>query len=345
MKRIIFTLCTAVLLLTACSSSEEQMKKRAGELCRYIPDHELLERSKDYMTEDFYALLDTMFYRLPEHEALDHEWLYYFVTGNGGTIADYEVQSVEQTDANHAVATILVRQKWAECPPDETGGTASAEEGDVEEHRLYMERVNGRWLMADFDEHKADCIRYIANNRKEQALRNAICDYLIREIGSQYAQGELCIPTLLIVSEDSLPSNEACAQSSNSACAQSSNSACAQTSNSETLSVYGDFWIFWYNIAGDTLKTVSGGNHSGRMTVAMQDNRPVVTAFEQTVDGAGFTASAKRIFGNHYDIYRDMHANENVREAVRQEQLGEYIRRHNLPVHYYQDYGWPAVQL
>jgi hypothetical protein len=329
MKRIIFTLCTAALLLTACSSSEEQMKKRAGELCRYIPDHELLERSKDYMTEDFYALLDTMFYRLPEHEALDHEWLYYFVTGNGGTIADYEVVSVEKTNATHAVATILVRQRWEDGSFDP--------ESDVEEHRLYMERVKGRWLMADFDEHKADCIRYIANNRKEQALRNAICDYLIREIGSQYAQGELCIPTLLIVSEDPLPSNEACAQPSNSAC--------AQTSNSETLSVYGDFWIFWYNIAGDTLKTVSGGNHSGRMTVAMQDNRPVVTVFKQTVDGAGFTASAKRIFGNHYDIYQDMHANENVREAVRQEQLGEYIRRHNLPVHYYQDYGWPAVQL
>ena len=183
MKKLILFCCAAVML-TACGESEKQLKERAAELCQYIPDHELLERSQDYMTADFYAVLDTMFYRLPEHEAMDHEWLYYFVTGNGGTIADYEVLKVEQTDNDHAVATISVRQKWAECPPDETGGTASAEEGEIpEEHILSMERVNGQWLMSDFDNHKADCIRYIANNRQEQHLRNGISDYLVHEIG------------------------------------------------------------------------------------------------------------------------------------------------------------------
>ena len=40
-----------------------------------------------------------------------------------------------------------------------------------------------------------------------------------------------------------------------------------------------------------------------------------------------------------------MHANEDVREAVRQEQLRQYIRRHNLPIRYLQDYGWDAVEL
>lgn len=305
MKKILYILL-AVLTLTACSSTEEQLKQRANELCAYIPDHELLERSRDYMTSDFYAVLDTMFYRLPEHEAMDHEWLYYFVTGNGGTIADYEVLSVEKTDATHAVATILVRQKWEDGSFDETS--------DMEEHRLYMERVKGKWLMSDFDEHKADCIRYIANNRKEQALRDAISDYLVREIGVQYLQGEFCIPTLMMVAE-------------------------------EDTMVYGDFWIFWYNLSGDTLKTVSGGNHAGCMTIAYHDTQPIVTAFEQTVDGAGNDASAKRIFGSHYDIYQNMHSNADVREAVRREQLGEYIRRHNIPARYYQDFGWPAVEL
>ena len=143
----------AVLTLTACANTEEQLKQRANELCAFIPDHELLEKSRNYMTTDFYAVLDTMFYRLPEHEAMDHEWLYYFVTGNGGTIADYEVLSVEKTDATHAVATILVRQKLEDGSFDETS--------DIEEHRLYMDRVNGKWLMSDFDEHKADCINYL----------------------------------------------------------------------------------------------------------------------------------------------------------------------------------------
>ena len=313
MKQCIVIL-SATLLLAACSTTEEQLKQRANELCAYIPDHELLERSRDYMTTDFYAVLDTMFYRLPEHEAMDHEWLYYFVTGNGGTIADYEVLSVEKTDAKHAVATILVRQVWPEAVYDQDNQPFSDEENEPEEHRLYMERVNGKWLMSDFDEHKADCIRYIANNRKEQALRDAISDYLVREIGAQYLQGELCIPTLMMVAE-------------------------------EDSVVYGDFWIFWYKLSGDTLLTVSGGNHAGRMAIAYHDGQPVITDFEQTVDGAGNDASAKRIFGPHYDIYRNMHSNADVREAVRKEQLGEYIHRHNIPARYYQDYGWPAVEL
>jgi len=291
MKKFLFPLLV-VVALTACTETEEQLKQRANELCAYIPDHELLEKSREYMTEDFYAVLDTMFYRLPEHEAMDHEWLYYFVTGNGGTIADYEVVSVEKTDENHAIATISVRQVWPE-------GIVGEEEDEPEEHRLYMERVKGKWLMSDFDEHKADCIRYIANNRKEQALRDAISDYLVREIGVHYLQGELCIPTLMMVAEE-----DSC--------------------------VWGDFWIFWYKFSGDTLTTVSGGNHAGKMTIVYREGQPVVTSFVQTEDGARNTASAKRIFGSYYDIYLNMHSNAEVLEAVRQEQLDEYIRRHNI---------------
>ncbi|MBR4460486.1 MAG: hypothetical protein IKS26_03155 [Paludibacteraceae bacterium] len=310
MKRLFPVLLVAVLL-SSCSDNQTQLKKRALELCAYIPDHELLESSRGYMTEDFYAVLDTMFYRLPEHEAIDHEWLYYFVTGNGGTIADYEVSSVEPTDATHAVATILVKQKWEDGSYDPTS--------DIEEHRLYMEKVNNIWLMSDFDEHKADCIRYIDNNRQEQALRDVISDYLVTEIGPQYAQGDLCVPVLMIVAEEDC--------------------------ETEIAWVWGDFWVYWYNISGDTLKTVSGGNHSGCMLICAGEPLFDVCAFEQTVDGAGNDQSAREIFGSHYDIYQNMHGNDNVREAARKEQLQYYVRRHNLPFRYYQDYGWPAVEL
>ena len=109
--------------------------------------------------------------------------------------------------------------------------------------------------------------------------------------------------------------------------------------------VWGDFWVFNYRIAGDTLKTVSGGNHAGKMLICAGEPVWSVCGFEQTEDGAGNEASAKRIFGSHYDIYQNMHSNADVREAVRREQLAEYIRRYNIPVRYYQDYGWPAVEL
>ena len=309
MKKIL-VFAIAALMFAACSDSQKQLKERAAELCKYIPDHELLEQSKDYMTADFYAVLDTMFNHLPEFEAMDHEWLYYFVTSNGGTIADYEVAGVEKTDKTHAVATIKVRQKWEDGSFDPNS--------DVEEHKLYMEKVDGQWLMSDFDGHKQDCIENIANSRKEQALREAISDYLVKEIGSLYSPGELCIPVLMMVSTEEVSEDQA--------------------------RVWGDFWVFNYNQAGDTLKTVSGGNHSGLMTVQKQGDKLTVTSFEQTEDGAGNEASAKRIFGKHFDIYQNMHSNEDVREAVRKEQLKEYVRQHNLNVRYYQDFGWPAVE-
>ena len=310
MKKILI-FAFAALMFAACSDSEKQLKERAAELCQYIPDHELLEKSKDFMTADFYAVLDTMFNQLPEFEAMDHEWLYYFVTGNGGTIADYEVVGVEKTDKTHAVATIKVRQKWEDGSFDENT--------DVEEHKLYMEKVDGQWLMSDFDGHKQDCIENIANNRKEQTLRDAISDYLVKEIGPNYQQGELCVPVLMMVSTEEESADQA--------------------------RVWGDFWVLWYNTASDTLKTVSGGNHSGCMTVQKQGDKLTITAFEQTEDGAGNEASAKRIFGKHYDVYQNMHSNQDVREAVRKEQLKEYVRQHNLNVRCYQDFGWPAVEL
>lgn len=296
----------AAILLAACTNNEDRLKERAAELCKYIPDHELREESREYMTADFYNLLDTMFNHLPEFESMDHEWLYYFVTGNGGTMADFTVVSVEQTDETHAVATISVRQKWEDGSFDSTS--------DIEEHKLAMEKVDGKWLMADFDGHKADCIRHIAIAHDEQAKRDAISDYLVREIGGQYQKGEFCIPVLMMVHE-------------------------------EDGLFMGDFWVHWYTPSGDTLKCVSGGNHSGLISLNGMNGHYTVTAFEQTVDGAGNDASAQRIFGSYYDIYQNIHSNERVREAVRQEQLRYYLKQHNLNFHYYQDYGWPEVKI
>ena len=252
MKKLILCLFVA-LLAAACGNTEKQLKERAAELCRYIPDHRLSEQSRDYMTGSFYAVLDTLFNLLPEFESMDHEWLHYFVTGNGGTIADYEVTDVEKTGPANAVATVLVRQKWEDGSFD----TSS----DVEEHRLFMEKVGDQWLMSDFDGRKADCIRHIAGNRREQAVRDAISDYLVKEIGADYLQGEICVPMLLMVAEE--------------------------TEDAGQARIWGDFWVFWYNLSGDTLQCVSGGNHAGLFSLKREGKAFAVASFEQTVDGAG----------------------------------------------------------
>lgn len=292
MKKVLFLFATMFLALTACTPTEKQLHERAAELCRYIPDHQLLTESRKYLTEDFYAVLDTMFNLLPDEEEVAHEWLYYFVTGNGGTIADFEVQKVNLIDKTHAVATILVRQKWEDGSFDEST--------DIEEHRLYMDKIDGDWLMSDFDGHKADCIRDIAIARRDQAMREAIGEYLVNVIGPQYLQGDICVPTVIEVAVDD-------------------------------NRYYCDCQVDWYNIVGDTLKSLSGGSHSGCMTLSEQDGEWQVIAFDETVDGAGNDASARRIFGNHYDIYCNIHSNAHVRETCRMLQLRKYIRKHNLP--------------
>ena len=154
---------------------------------------------------------------------------------------------------------------------------------------------------------------------QEQAVRDAMGEYLVNEIGKHYQQGEVCVPTLMIVA--------------------------TEESDSTKAQVWCDCWIDWYRVAGDTLKTVSGGNHSGCMTLQLKDGKPVVTAFEQTLDGNRYLPSAKRIFGKHYDVYEGMHSKQDVREAARKEQLREYVLRHKLNIRYYQDYGWDAVEL
>ena len=149
----------------------------------------------------------------------------------------------------------------------------------------------------------------------------AINQYLVDSIGSQYAPGEVCIPCATVV-------------------------ACDKADSDSAMMVWGDFWVFNFNVAGDTLKTVSGGNHPGLMRVMENEKGEFeVLSFEQVEDGHGNEASAKRIFGNFYEAFHGINSNEETREETRGIAIGWYVKNHDLPVKYYQDYGWPAKEI
>ena len=149
----------------------------------------------------------------------------------------------------------------------------------------------------------------------------AIEQYLVSEIGKNYAEAEYCVPLLRIVNKEEQEDGE--------------------------ILVWGDYCVFNYNLVGDTLKCVSGGNHPGLMHVCLADDNLhfVVTAFEQVEDGAGNLESAKRIFGDKYENYKDLCSDVEGREMDRADRLAYYVETHNLPATMYQDYGWPARQL
>ena len=147
----------------------------------------------------------------------------------------------------------------------------------------------------------------------------AVEDYLENEIGKNYAEGEVCIASPYVISTD--------------------------FGNLEDILVWGDFWVFNYNLSGDTLKTVSGGNHPGLMHLKQTKDGCEVTKFEVVADGADNEESAKQIFGDKYDVFRDINGNEEKREDIRRHFVLDYLKKHNMSATMIQDYGWPAVAL
>ncbi len=154
---------------------------------------------------------------------------------------------------------------------------------------------------------------------EQPTFLTAIEDYLSTEIGTAYSKGDVCIPNYTIVESD--------------------------ISDTSDIRVWGDWWVFNYNLVGDTLKTVSGGSHPGLFHVQKNGDNYTVTDFEQVEDGAGNEASARRVFGDYYESFHQINSNADEREAQRANDIAEYVKKHGLKAAVYQDYGWPVVPL
>lgn len=148
---------------------------------------------------------------------------------------------------------------------------------------------------------------------------STIDSFLVNELGKLYAEGEYCVPTYTIVGVDS--------------------------QRADDVLVWGDFWVFNYNQAGDTLKCVAGGSHPGLMHLRKAGGSYEVTAFERVEDGSRNLPTAKKIFGTRYDAFHTINSNEEVREAARAAGLAEFVKKHGIKASLYQDYGWPAKKL
>ena len=107
--------------------------------------------------------------------------------------------------------------------------------------------------------------------------------------------------------------------------------------------VFGDFWVENYNVEGDTLKCVSGGNSPGVMHVSKDTY--AVTAFDEVADGGEFEGSAKELFGEHYDDFMAVYSDSDAREELRKITVSDYVNLNGLDINYYQDEGWDPVEL
>lgn len=152
----------------------------------------------------------------------------------------------------------------------------------------------------------------------------ALDKYLVDSIGMHYAPGEMCIPCATVVACDQWTTDSVV----------------------DSVVVLGDFWVFNFNVVGDTLKTVSGGDHPGKMCLKKNEKGEFeVISFEQVEDGHGNEASARRIFGDMYEAFHGINSDQETREQARGIAIARYVRANNLPYKYYQDYGWPAKEI
>lgn len=152
-----------------------------------------------------------------------------------------------------------------------------------------------------------------------EPILSVIDNYLVDSIGSQYAGKGMCIPVVLYQTDEM---------------------------RNDSLFVWGDYWVYKYNVKGDTLKCISGGNHAGKLLLLKNaKGNYYVEKFEQVEDGHGNMESAKRIFGKYYDAFHAANSDEKFREEIRATAIADFITSKQLFVKYYQDYGWPAKKI
>lgn len=149
-----------------------------------------------------------------------------------------------------------------------------------------------------------------------ETIETAINTFITDSIAANYEPAELTIPCVHIVATD--------------------------TTDTTDIRVWGNFYVFNYNIAGDTLKTVSGGSYPGLIHIRKTGANYAVTAFDRVEDGSNYLPSAKRIFGDKLDAFEKITSNDSLREEQRAAMIADHVKRNGLSVKLYQDYGWPA---
>ncbi len=142
----------------------------------------------------------------------------------------------------------------------------------------------------------------------------------LTELGGDYAPGEFTIPYFSYTLVDD--------------------------SNPDDIQVLGNFYVFNYKRTGDTLETVSGGNHPGKFHLKKEtDGQYSVTGFDAVGDGSQSLPTVRKIFGDRSEEFLEAQSNDSLNEHARARAIADYVRAHDIPVKYYKDFGWPAVEI
>ena len=148
---------------------------------------------------------------------------------------------------------------------------------------------------------------------------SVLYQYLIDELAGNYPKSQVSIPCPVIVKMDE--------------------------SDKSDIRVYGNFWIFNYDLNGETLECTSGGSYPGCIHVKNTEEGYEAVSMDVVEDGSGFTESAKKIFGDNYDAFMKDGEDEKLREELRAQIVANYVAANDLNITAIKDYGWDPVTL
>ena len=131
----------------------EAVKGQIENLCKFIPDHELGDNAAYYLTPSYYDLCKRCFDQPKDPDDIgDGEFLYYFVSGNGGGTPIFAMEDITFIDKENAEARIRVAEDFSEY-----GGGIG--ESRVAPLKLVLQ--DGFWKIDDWDGTRALCEEYL----------------------------------------------------------------------------------------------------------------------------------------------------------------------------------------
>ena len=114
-------------------------------------------------------------------------------------------------------------------------------------------------------------------------------------------------------------------------------------SDPEDIKILMDGWVMCYNLEDEVLEMQSGIGFSGAAHLKKTADGYEVTSFEDVMDGDDYDASARKIFGSHYEDFLNL--SEDEKQEARKKTIREYVSKTGLSVAAYKDFDEDPVKL
>ena len=110
------------------------------------------------------------------------------------------------------------------------------------------------------------------------------------------------------------------------------------------IKIYGDFWIYGYELFGTIFNTKNGGSYPGCYHLKDEDGKITIISKEFAEDGSDNWTSLVEICGGDEKLARSIFSHNSLDyDITRIEYAKMYARENGLKLSGIKDYGWPVI--